>query len=251
MRTRRTRRRHGLPTLYWGGFSQLCLTIIDSCLNIYSCMTPLFRGSRDPTRRRILELLAAATAPLETSRSSSDRIGLGSHHLACSRRPARGRERQGQFIRYRLTRPCFKGRAYFMKSFPGGTMRSRWFGLAVRQALRRFGVGVLPTATPTPGRRQPTGTAGDADGYSSRFWALAVMPVVILGLTGPVQRAAQSRPPTGELRQVPGQYGLIANAISSSTVRRARPVHRERPRYTVQVDPASGGVGLLRLLVTT
>src|SRR6266511_815125 len=96
----------------------------------------LFRALADPTRRRILELLA------EGDRTAGDiaeqfpiAFATVSHHLGVLKAAGLvATERQGQFIRYRLNTTVFQEVVrYFMKSFGGeeNQMRSRGFGLVI------------------------------------------------------------------------------------------------------------------------
>ena len=83
----------------------------------------LFRALADPTRRRILELLA------EHDRTAGDiaeqfpiAFASVSHHLGVLKAAGLvATEREGQFIRYRLNTTVFQEvMRYFMASFSGG-----------------------------------------------------------------------------------------------------------------------------------
>jgi len=83
----------------------------------------LFRALADPTRRRILELLAEGD---RTAGDIAEQFPIAfasvSHHLGVLKAAGLvATERQGQFIRYRLNTTVFQEVVrYFMKSFSGG-----------------------------------------------------------------------------------------------------------------------------------
>ncbi len=83
----------------------------------------LFRALADPTRRRILELLAEGD---RTAGDIAEQFPIAfasvSHHLGVLKAASLvAAERQGQFIRYRLNTTVFQEVVrYFMKSFSGG-----------------------------------------------------------------------------------------------------------------------------------
>ncbi len=83
----------------------------------------LFRALADPTRRKILELLAEGD---RTAGEIAERFPIAfasvSHHLGVLRGAGLvAAEREGQFIRYRLNTTVFQEVVrYFMNRFPGG-----------------------------------------------------------------------------------------------------------------------------------
>jgi len=83
----------------------------------------LFRALADPTRRRILELLAEGD---RTAGDIAEQFPIAfasvSHHLGVLKAAGLvATEREGQFIRYRLNTTVFQEVVhYFMKSFSGG-----------------------------------------------------------------------------------------------------------------------------------
>jgi len=83
----------------------------------------LFRALADPTRRRILELLAEGD---RTAGDIAEQFPIAfasvSHHLGVLKAAGLvATERQGQFIRYRLNTTVFQEVVrYFMQSFSGG-----------------------------------------------------------------------------------------------------------------------------------
>ena len=83
----------------------------------------LFRALADPTRRRILELLAEGD---RTAGDIAEQFPIAfasvSHHLGVLKAAGLvAAEREGQFIRYRLNTTVFQEVVrYFMQSFSGG-----------------------------------------------------------------------------------------------------------------------------------
>lgn len=83
----------------------------------------LFRALADPTRRRILELLAEGD---RTAGDIAEQFPIAfasvSHHLGVLKAAGLvATEREGQFIRYRLNTTVFQEVVrYFMQSFSGG-----------------------------------------------------------------------------------------------------------------------------------
>lgn len=83
----------------------------------------LFRALADPTRRRILELLAEGD---RTAGDIAEQFPIAfasvSHHLGVLKAASLvATEREGQFIRYRLNTTVFQEVVrYFMQSFSGG-----------------------------------------------------------------------------------------------------------------------------------
>src|SRR6185312_9581520 len=90
-------------------------------------------------------------------------------------------------------------------------MRSRWFGLVVAvlaAAVSVWAYARLPEAVATHWNLQ-----GMPDGYSSRFWAAAVMPLAILGLTGLFNVLPKVDPRRENYAKFLDSYWLIANAV--------------------------------------
>jgi len=123
-------------------------------------------------------------------------------------------------------------------------MRSRWFGLVV--AALAAGVSVwaysrLPATVATHWSLQ-----GTPDGYSSRLWAVAVMPVVILGLTGLFTVLPKVDPRHENYAKFLDTYWLIANVILAFTGVVHGLIVANGLGYAVQVDRLLPvGIGLL------
>jgi uncharacterized membrane protein len=123
-------------------------------------------------------------------------------------------------------------------------MRSRWFGLVV--AVLAAGISIwayphLPETIVTHWNLR-----GVPDGYSSRFWALALMPLVMLGMTGLLTVLPKIDPRRENYAKFIDSYWLIANAILVFMGVAHVLVLANGMGYLVQVDRLLPlGVGLL------
>ena len=123
-------------------------------------------------------------------------------------------------------------------------MRSRWFGLVV--ALLAAAVSVW--AYPHLPERVAThwNLHGVPDGYSSRFWAVALMPLVIGGLTGLFTVLPKLDPRQANYAKFIDSYWLIANAVLVFAGVAHALILANGLGYTVQVDRLLPlGLGLL------
>jgi len=127
-------------------------------------------------------------------------------------------------------------------------MRSRWFGLVIAA----LAVGVSVWAYP----RLPASVAahwnlrGVPDDYSSRFWAVAVMPLVILGMTGVFAVLPKMDPRRENYAKFLDSYWLIANAILVFMGLAHLATLANGLGYTVQIDLQHPlGVGVLLALL--
>ena len=123
-------------------------------------------------------------------------------------------------------------------------MRSRWFGLvvgALGAAAAVWAYGRLPETVVTHWNLQ-----GSPDGFSSRLWAVVVMPLVTLGLTGLFNVLPKVDPRRENYAKFLDSYWLIANAILVFTGVVHGLILANGLGYTVQVDRLLPvGVGLL------
>lgn len=123
-------------------------------------------------------------------------------------------------------------------------MRSRWFGLVVAALAAVVSVWAysrLPETVATHWNLQ-----GAPDEYSPRFWAVAVMPLVTLGLTGLFNVLPKVDPRRDNYAQFLDSYWLIANAILVFTGVTHALIVANGLGYTVHVDRLFPlGVGLL------
>ena len=123
-------------------------------------------------------------------------------------------------------------------------MRSRWFGLvvtAVAAAVSIWAYPRLPETVATHWNLQ-----GQPDGYSSRFWSVALIPVVILAVTGLFQVLPRLDPRHANYEKFLGVYWLIANGVLTFILVMHGLVLAAGLGYHVQIDRfAPVFVGLL------
>lgn len=123
-------------------------------------------------------------------------------------------------------------------------MRSRWFGLVVAALAAAVSVWAYPHLPETVATHW--NLQGAPDGYSSRFWAVAVMPLVTLGLTGLFNVLPKVDPRRENYAKFLDSYWLIANAVLVFTGVVHGLILANGLGYTVQVDRLLPlGVGLL------
>src|SRR5260370_30507748 len=89
-------------------------------------------------------------------------------------------------------------------------MRSRWFGLVIAALAVAVSIWAYPQLPPTVATHW--NVRGTADGFSSRALAVAIMPLVILGLTGLFNVLPKLDPRRANYPQITPTYWLIANA---------------------------------------
>lgn len=90
-------------------------------------------------------------------------------------------------------------------------MRSRWFGVFVAAFAAAVSIWAYP--------RLPEMVAthwnlrGQVDGYSSRFWAVTIMPLVILAVTGLFRVLPKLDPRRENYEKFLSSYWLLTNAV--------------------------------------
>jgi uncharacterized membrane protein len=123
-------------------------------------------------------------------------------------------------------------------------MRSRWFGLVVAVLAAAASVWVysrLPPMVATHWNLQ-----GVPDGYSSRFWAAAIMPLLTLALTGIFNVLPRVDPRGQNYARFLSSYWLIANAVLAFSGLAHALILANGLGYTVHVDRLLPvGIGLL------
>ncbi len=123
-------------------------------------------------------------------------------------------------------------------------MRSRWFGAlvaALAAAVSVWAYSRLPATVATHWNLQ-----GTPDGYSSRVWAAAVMPLAILALTGVFNVLPKVDPRRENYAKFLDSYWLIGNAVLAFAGLAHVLILANGLGYTVQVDRLIPvGVGLL------
>jgi uncharacterized membrane protein len=90
-------------------------------------------------------------------------------------------------------------------------MRSRWFGLVIAALAVALSVWAYPSLPPTVATHW--NLRGTPDGFSSRFMAAAIGPVVILGLTLLFRVLPRFDPRRENYAKFLGTYWLFANAV--------------------------------------
>jgi uncharacterized membrane protein len=123
-------------------------------------------------------------------------------------------------------------------------MRSRWFGLVVTALAAAVSVWAYPRLPETVATHW--NLQGTPDGYSSRLWAVAMMPLLTLGLTGLFNVLPKVDPRRENYAKFLDSYWLIANAVLVFTGVADALILANGLGYTVQVDRLLPlGVGLL------
>ena len=123
-------------------------------------------------------------------------------------------------------------------------MRSRWFGLVVTALAAAVSVWAYPRLPETVATHW--NLQGTPDGYSSRLWAVAMMPLLTLGLTGLFNVLPKIDPRRENYAKFLDSYWLIANAVLVFTGVADVLILANGLGYTVQVDRLLPlGVGLL------
>jgi len=123
-------------------------------------------------------------------------------------------------------------------------MRRRWFGLVVAALAAVVSVWAYPRLPETVATHW--NLRGVPDGYSSRFWALAMMPLVMFAMTGVFAVLPKMDPRRENYAKFFDSYWLIANAILVFMGVAHVLILANGMGYTVQVDRLLPlGVGLL------
>jgi uncharacterized membrane protein len=90
-------------------------------------------------------------------------------------------------------------------------MRSRWFGLVIAAVAVAVSIWVYPQLPPTVATHW--NLRGTPDGFSSRAMAVAIIPAVILVMTGLFNVLPRLDPRGENYAKFIGTYWLIANAV--------------------------------------
>ncbi len=123
-------------------------------------------------------------------------------------------------------------------------MRSRWFGLVVAALAAALSVWAYPRLPETVATHW--NLQGEPDGYSSRLWAVAALPLLILALTGLFTILPKVDPRGANYQKFLASYWLIANAVLVFTGIADALVIASGLGYDVRVDRLMPlGVGLL------
>src|SRR5256885_10533807 len=90
-------------------------------------------------------------------------------------------------------------------------MRSRWFGLVIAALAVAMSIWAYPQLPPTVATHW--GLNGTPDGYSSRLWALASIPVMLVIMTVIFNVLPKIDPRHENYAKFLSSYWLIANAV--------------------------------------
>jgi len=90
-------------------------------------------------------------------------------------------------------------------------MRSRWFGLVVAALAVAMSVWAYPQLPPTVATHWNLN--GTPDGFSSRLWALAIVPIVLIAMTVVFNVLPKVDPRRENYAKFLTAYWLIANAV--------------------------------------
>ena len=90
-------------------------------------------------------------------------------------------------------------------------MRSRWFGLVIAALAVAISIWAYPSLPPRVATHWDL--RGTPDGFSSRAWAVALIPIVIIVMTGLFNVLPKLDPRRENYAKFLSSYWLIANAV--------------------------------------
>jgi uncharacterized membrane protein len=123
-------------------------------------------------------------------------------------------------------------------------MRSRWFGLVIAALAVAVSIWAYPRLPPTVATHWSL--RGTPDGFSSRGWAIAIIPIVILVMTGLFRVLPKVDPRRENYDKFIGTYWLIANAVIAFMLVAHAMIIASGLGYSVRIDRLMPlGVGLL------
>ena len=123
-------------------------------------------------------------------------------------------------------------------------MRSRWFGLAIAVLAVAISIWAYPSLPPTVATHWSL--RGTPDGFSSRGWAVAIGPLVIVGITLLFNVLPKMDPRRENYARFLSSYWLIANAVVVFMLVAHALVIATGLGYSVNIDRLMPlGIGLL------
>ncbi|HEX4562247.1 MAG TPA: SdpI family protein [Gemmatimonadales bacterium] len=123
-------------------------------------------------------------------------------------------------------------------------MRSRWFGLVIAGVALAMSVWAYPQLPPTVATHW--GLNGTPNGYSSRWWALAIVPMILVLMTAIFNVLPKVDPRRENYAKFFSSYWLIANAVILFLLVAHALVIAAGMGYVVKIDRLMPlGVGLL------
>lgn len=127
-------------------------------------------------------------------------------------------------------------------------MRSRWFGLVIAAIAVAVSVWAYPQLPPTVATHWSL--RGTPDGFSSRGWAVAIIPLVILLMTGLFNVLPKLDPRRENYAKFLGTYWLIANAVIVFMLIAHGMIIATGLGYSVKIDRLMPiGVGVLFIIL--
>lgn len=123
-------------------------------------------------------------------------------------------------------------------------MRSRWFGLVIAALAVAVSVWAYPRLPPTVATHWSL--RGTPDGFSSRGWAVAIIPLVIVAITVLFNVLPKMDPRRENYAKFLSSYWLIANAVIVFMLVAHAMIIATGLGYSVKIDRLMPlGVGLL------
>jgi uncharacterized membrane protein len=127
-------------------------------------------------------------------------------------------------------------------------MRSRWFGLVIAAVAVAVSLWAYPRLPPIVATHW--NLRGIPDGFSSRGWAVAIIPAVILLMTGLFNVLPRLDPRRENYTKFIGTYWLIANAVIVFILVAHGMIIATGLGYSVKVDRLMPiGVGVLFIVL--
>ena len=123
-------------------------------------------------------------------------------------------------------------------------MRSRWFGLVIAALAVAISIWAYPSLPPRVATHWDL--RGTPDGFSSRAWAVALFPIVIIAMTGLFNVLPKLDPRRENYAKFLSSYWLIANAVIVFILVAHGMIITSGLGYSVRIDRLMPlGVGLL------
>ncbi len=127
-------------------------------------------------------------------------------------------------------------------------MRSRWFGLVIAAVAVAVSIWAYPQLPPTVATHW--NLRGTPDGFSSRALAVAIIPVVILVMTGLFNVLPRLDPRRENYAKFIGTYWLIANAVIAFMLIAHGMIIASGLGYSLKIDRLMPiGVGVLFIVL--
>jgi len=127
-------------------------------------------------------------------------------------------------------------------------MRSRWFGLVIAALAIAVSIWAYPQLPPTVATHW--NLSGTPDGFSSRLMAVAIIPIVLLLMTGLFQILPKLDPRAQNYAKFFGTYWLIANTVIAFMLIAHAMIVASGLGYSLKIDRLMPvGVGLLFIVL--